>query len=198
MTVVFERKPEVSRIPRRVLRLLHTAKHDFADYALFRRAFYVVQQFLVLRRVHALVHDEVIIERRNELFEFQHFFLVRRFVHAVNERQLGMIHKLRNGFVCKQHKFFDNKVAFVIRIRRDVQDLPVFYRKLRLFRDKIYAAAISSFRVQYPFKVARARYHIVYVGVFSMSFCRRQGFSARRRRSCDDCFLSRFRRFCFP
>ena len=45
MTVVFERKPEVSRIPRRVLRLLHTAKHDFADYALFRRAFYVVQYF---------------------------------------------------------------------------------------------------------------------------------------------------------
>ena len=128
-----------------VLRLLHRTKHYFIDDGINRFAVYFFKHSRKIRRTtifgFPLYRYAESIQKRDKI---ACFFCRRFFVYAVYARQFEIIKILRDFFVAKHHKLFDNLIRVETRLGFDV-DFSVVHSYVAVFYVEVYTSPFRSF-----------------------------------------------------
>ena len=144
MGIIPGRQPEMSRIFRRIFRLLHGPQNKPADHGLTGRPLDPVQKFLHFLRFHFIPDVEMIAEIIDKCGELADLLVVRHVVRPVKERDLQPEIRLRHRLICHQHKIFNDLRGVIAFIGLHLDRAPQFIKRdLRLREIKIHGSSPS-------------------------------------------------------
>ena len=109
VSIELRRQAKVTNVFSLVHRLFHRAQGNGTYQAFFRSTCHRLYCTLNFRRVHFFLNLKLHVEVGKKLRKLLHFIFCRDVVDTVNERPFLLKHMLSNGFVRRQHEFFNNR-----------------------------------------------------------------------------------------